>query len=99
MFAHDYSFLDLFWTMLILFCWIIWFWRLITICADIFGRKDIPHGAFEHPCPRVGDRDHRIMRPALDATAWSCGFVRSRCRAPLCARGRLDGRGAVASAA
>ena len=26
--------------MLIFFCWIIWFWLLITIFADIFRRKD-----------------------------------------------------------
>jgi hypothetical protein len=38
--AYDYPFLDLLWTMLIFFCWIIWFWLLITIFADIFRRKD-----------------------------------------------------------
>ena len=40
MLATDYPFLDIFWTMLIFFCWIIWFWLLITIFADIFRRKD-----------------------------------------------------------
>jgi hypothetical protein len=38
--AYDYPFLDIFWTMLIFFCWIIWFWLLITVFADIFRRKD-----------------------------------------------------------
>jgi hypothetical protein len=38
--AYDYPFLDIFWTMLIFFCWIIWFWLLITIFADIFRRHD-----------------------------------------------------------
>ena len=38
--AADYPFLDIFWTMLIFFCWIIWFWLLITIFADIFRRHD-----------------------------------------------------------
>ena len=40
MLAYDYPFLDIFWTMLIFFCWIIWFWLLITIFADIFRRRD-----------------------------------------------------------
>jgi hypothetical protein len=42
--AADYPFLDLLWTMLIFFCWIIWFWLLITIFADIFRRRDIGGG-------------------------------------------------------
>ena len=45
MLAYDYPFLDLLWTMLIFFCWVIWFWLLITIFADIFRRKDIGGGA------------------------------------------------------
>jgi Short C-terminal domain/Phospholipase_D-nuclease N-terminal len=39
--AADYPFLDLFWTMLIFFVWILWIWLLFTIFADIFRRKDI----------------------------------------------------------
>jgi hypothetical protein len=38
--AYDYPFLDIFWTMLIFFCWIIWFWLLITVFADLFRRRD-----------------------------------------------------------
>jgi hypothetical protein len=38
--GYDYPFLDVFWTMLIFFCWIIWFWLLITIFVDIFRRRD-----------------------------------------------------------
>jgi len=38
--AYDYPFLDIFWTMMIFFCWIIWFWLLITVFADIFRRRD-----------------------------------------------------------
>ena len=44
MLAYDYPFLDVFWTMLIFFCWIIWFWLLITVFADVFRRKDIGGG-------------------------------------------------------
>jgi hypothetical protein len=36
-----YSFLDVFWTMLIFFCWIIWFFLLFRIIVDIFRRDDI----------------------------------------------------------
>ena len=41
--AADYPFLDVLWTMLIFFAWIIWFWLLITVFADLFRRHDI-HG-------------------------------------------------------
>ena len=44
MIAADYPFLDVLWTMFIFFAWIIWFWLLITIFADIFRRHDISGG-------------------------------------------------------
>jgi hypothetical protein len=39
--AADYPFLDVFWTMLIFFLWILWIWLLFTIFADVFRRHDI----------------------------------------------------------
>jgi hypothetical protein len=42
--ATDYPFLDVLWTLLIFFAWVIWFWLLITIFADIFRRHDIGGG-------------------------------------------------------
>jgi phospholipase D-like protein/putative oligomerization/nucleic acid binding protein len=36
----DYPFLDVLWTMLIIFAWIIWFWLLITVFSDLFRRHD-----------------------------------------------------------
>ena len=45
MIAADYPFLDVLWTMFIFFAWVIWFWLLITIFADIFRRHDIHGGA------------------------------------------------------
>jgi Short C-terminal domain/Phospholipase_D-nuclease N-terminal len=39
--AADYPFLDVLWTMLVFFMWVIWFWILITVFADIFRRRDI----------------------------------------------------------
>jgi len=40
-FAADYPFLDVVWTMLIFFAWVIWFWLLITVFSDVFRRHDI----------------------------------------------------------
>jgi Short C-terminal domain/Phospholipase_D-nuclease N-terminal len=39
--AADYPFLDVLWTLLIFFAWVIWFWILITVFADLFRRHDI----------------------------------------------------------
>jgi hypothetical protein len=38
--AADYPFLDVLWTMLVIFAWVIWFWLLITVFADLFRRHD-----------------------------------------------------------
>jgi hypothetical protein len=43
--AADYPFLDVLWTMLIFFAWVIWFWLLIAVFGDIFRRRDIGGGA------------------------------------------------------
>ena len=45
MLAADYPFLDVLWTMLIFFAWVIWFWILIAVFADLFRRKDIGGGS------------------------------------------------------
>jgi Short C-terminal domain/Phospholipase_D-nuclease N-terminal len=39
--AADYPFLDVFWTILIFFSWVIWIWIVITVFADLFRRDDI----------------------------------------------------------
>ena len=33
--------LDLFWTMFLFFCWVLWFWLLFRVYADLFSRRDI----------------------------------------------------------
>jgi hypothetical protein len=38
--AADYPFLDIFWTMILFFCWVAWIWMLIMIFSDVF-RRDI----------------------------------------------------------
>jgi hypothetical protein len=39
--AADYPFLDLLWSMIIFFTWVIWIWMVFTILADVFRRRDI----------------------------------------------------------
>ena len=38
--AADYPFLDVFWTVLVIFLWIAWFMLLFHIIGDIFRRRD-----------------------------------------------------------
>jgi hypothetical protein len=33
--------LDLFWTTLIIFCWVLWFMLLFRVFGDLFSRRDI----------------------------------------------------------
>jgi hypothetical protein len=42
--AADYPFLDVLWSMIIFFAFIIWIWLLITVFADVFRRHDIGGG-------------------------------------------------------
>jgi len=42
--AAEYPLLDVIWTMFVFFAWVIWFWLLITIFADIFRRRDASGG-------------------------------------------------------
>jgi hypothetical protein len=39
--AADYPFLDVFWSIIIFFFWVIWIWIVITVLIDIFRRDDI----------------------------------------------------------
>ena len=45
MLAADYPFLDVLWTMIIFFAWVIWIWMLISILSDVFRRHDISGGS------------------------------------------------------
>ncbi len=38
--ATSYPFLEVFWTMLIFFAFVIWIWILITVLMDLFRRHD-----------------------------------------------------------
>jgi hypothetical protein len=39
--AADYPFLNIFWTMILFFTWVIWIWMMVVILTDIFRRRDI----------------------------------------------------------
>jgi hypothetical protein len=39
--AADYPFLDVLWTMIIFFCWVIWIWIVVTVLIDLFRRDDV----------------------------------------------------------
>jgi hypothetical protein len=41
MLAADYPFLDVIWTMVVFFLWILWLWLLFAVWADIFRRDDL----------------------------------------------------------
>jgi hypothetical protein len=40
MLMASYTFLSFFWDVLLFFAWLIWFWLLITVFADLFRRRD-----------------------------------------------------------
>ncbi len=37
----DLPFLELLWTMIIFFAWVIWIWTVISILSDLFRRHDV----------------------------------------------------------
>jgi hypothetical protein len=39
--AADYPFLNILWTMIIFFCWVVWIWIMVVILTDVFRRRDI----------------------------------------------------------
>ena len=40
-FAADYPFMDVLWTMIIFFAWVIWIWMMVAILSDVFRRRDM----------------------------------------------------------
>jgi Short C-terminal domain/Phospholipase_D-nuclease N-terminal len=39
--AADYPFMDVLWSMIIFFFWVIWIWIVVTVLLDVFRRNDI----------------------------------------------------------
>jgi ABC-type multidrug transport system fused ATPase/permease subunit len=40
--SYSYPLLGAFWTIFIIFLWVIWFWILITVFIDLFRSHDLP---------------------------------------------------------
>ena len=38
--AADYPFIDILWSMIIFFAWVVWIWMMILILGDVFRRRD-----------------------------------------------------------
>ena len=38
--AADYPFMDVFWTMIVFFSWVVWIWLMVLLLSDVF-RRDI----------------------------------------------------------
>ena len=87
--GDTYPLLDLFWTMLVFFGFVVWFWLLFVIFGDIFRRTDI--GGWGKAgwtlavivLPIVGsliylvaEGRHMADRRAADAAAARAGFER-----------------------
>ena len=70
--ASDYPFLDIFWTMMIFFLWVIWIWLLIMVLSDNFRRRDHSGWAkagwtlFVIFLPLLGVLVYMISRPPED---------------------------------
>ena len=91
--AADYPLLDVFWTTMIFFLWVIWFWLLITVFADIFRRHDLsgwaktlwtifvivlPYlGVFIYLITQGRSMGERRMRESEDARAQFDDHIRS----------------------
>jgi hypothetical protein len=43
--STSYPILDAFWTIFLIFLWVLWFWVLITVFIDIFRSSDLSGGA------------------------------------------------------
>jgi Short C-terminal domain/Phospholipase_D-nuclease N-terminal len=39
--AADYPFLNILWSMIIFFVWVVWIWMMVIILTDVFRRRDL----------------------------------------------------------
>jgi hypothetical protein len=76
--SSSYPLLNIFWTILEVFLWVIWFWVLITIFIDIFRSPDLSGGmkalwfVFVLLIPLIGVLVYLIVRGGSmhDRTVW-----------------------------
>jgi len=90
--------LDLFWTMFVFFLWVVWFWLLLTVFADIFTSDDLsgwgktgwlivtvlmPYlGVFIYVIARGNSMQERRARHAMEAEQATAAYIRGVASAP-----------------
>jgi hypothetical protein len=76
-YSYQYPLLDIFWTMLIFFAFVIWIYLLIMVLSDNFRRRDHSGWAkagwtlFVIFLPLIGVLVYMIARPAEDTALYA----------------------------
>jgi len=76
-YSYQYPLLDIFWTMLIFFAFVIWIYLLIVVLGDNFRRRDLSGWAkagwtvFVIFLPLLGVLVYMIARPAEDKSLYA----------------------------
>jgi hypothetical protein len=65
--AADYPFLDILWSMIIFFSWVVWIWMMVVILTDVFRRDDIGGWA------KAGWTAFMIILPFIGALTYIIG--------------------------
>jgi hypothetical protein len=102
----DYPLLDLFWTMLMLFLWIAWFFLLFRIIGDIFRSDDLSGwgkagwtiflillpliGALVYLIARGGDMARRDVYAAREADEATRNYIQSAVGSAPSTAGELE---------
>jgi hypothetical protein len=79
--AYEWTFLSVFWGMLVFFAWVIFIWLVVMVLYDNFARHD--HSGWAKAgwtvlvifLPFIGVLIYMIARPATADRAWSGGGV------------------------
>jgi Phospholipase_D-nuclease N-terminal len=75
--ADNYPFMDVFWTMMIFFAWVIWIYLLVIVLGDNFRRRDHSGWAkagwtlFVILTPLLGALVYMIARPPEDTALYA----------------------------
>ena len=77
MLGYSYPFLDIFWTMLVFFAFVIWIYLLVMVLGDNFRRRDHSGWAkagwtlFVIFLPLIGVLVYMIVRPPEDTALYA----------------------------
>jgi hypothetical protein len=94
--AASYPFLDIVWTMLIFFAWMMFFWLVIVLFADIFRRDDLGGWAkagwtfLIFFVPWIGALAYVIARPKLTEQDRQLAEEQQRVSAAVSHSGAVD---------